>query len=252
VQRATLELKLPAELLQGVTWLDAMPDNFRGLVLGNEVLDALPVHIIRQTRTGIVEQGVAIGEAGFSWQELALTSGQLFDFTNSFDFPPGYTTEFCPAAHALIASLASSLEAGVILMIDYGFPRSEYYHPQRSEGSLMCHYRHYAHGDPFLYPGLQDITAHVDFTGIAQAGVESGMELLGYVGQAQFLINCGITQVLTRISPDDVSAYIPLVSQAQKLLSPAEMGELFKVIALGKHFTEPLIGFVQGDKSHAL
>ena len=116
----------------------------------------------------------------------------------------------------------------------------------------MCHYRHYAHGDPFLYPGLQDITAHVDFTGIAQAGVESGMELLGYVGQAQFLINCGITQVLTRISPDDVSAYIPLVSQAQKLLSPAEMGELFKVIALGKHFTEPLIGFVQGDKSHAL
>jgi len=252
VQRATLEQRLPPELLQRVAWLHAIPDTFKGLMLGNEVLDALPVHVLRQAETGIAEMGVTIGDSGFAWQEQALTSGQLYDFASAMDFPPGYTTEVCPAAHALIASLASSLEAGVILMIDYGFPRSEYYHPQRSEGSLMCHYRHYAHGDPFLYPGLQDITAHVDFTVIAQAGVESGMELLGYVGQAQFLINCGITQVLTRVSPADVSAYIPLASQAQKLLSPAEMGELFKVIALGKHFTEPLIGFVQGDKSHTL
>jgi SAM-dependent MidA family methyltransferase len=144
------------------------------------------------------------------------------------------------------------LDEGVILLIDYGFPRREYYHPQRSQGTLMCHYRHYAHGDPFLYPGLQDITAHVDFSNIAQTAQANGLVLKGYCGQAQFLINCGITEVLGRTSPHDIAAYAPLASQAQKLLSPAEMGELFKVIGLAKGCEYSLIGFNQGDKSHTL
>jgi SAM-dependent MidA family methyltransferase len=144
------------------------------------------------------------------------------------------------------------LESGVILMIDYGFSQREYYHPQRSEGTLMCHYRHFAHGDPFLYPGLQDITAHVDFTAMAEVGLEQGMQLLGYCGQAQFLINCGITDILARVSPHDIKRYAPLASQAQKLLSPAEMGELFKVIALGKGMTEDMVGFSRGDRRHTL
>jgi SAM-dependent MidA family methyltransferase len=144
------------------------------------------------------------------------------------------------------------LEQGVILMIDYGFPRREYYHPQRDQGTLMCHYRHYAHGDPFLYPGLQDITAHVDFTSIAEAGLVQGMQLLGYCGQAQFLINCGITEILAQVSAHDIAAYAPLASQAQKLLSPAEMGELFKVIALGKDVSIGLLGFSRGDRTHTL
>jgi SAM-dependent MidA family methyltransferase len=140
----------------------------------------------------------------------------------------------------------------VLLLVDYGFPRHEYYHAQRSQGTLMCHYRHHAHDDPFLYPGLQDITAHVDFTAVAEAGVGNGLQLLGFASQAQFLINCGITGLLQQFSPSGAAAYAAVASQAQKLLSPAEMGELFKVIALGKNFNEPLMGFIQGDKRHRL
>ena len=150
-----------------------------------------------------------------------------------------------------LASLAQMLRSGLILFVDYGFPQREYYHPQRDHGTLMCHYRHQAHGDPFVYPGLQDITAHVDFTAVAEAGVAHGLRLAGYTTQAQFLINCGITERLAR-SPADSSAYLQLASQAQKLLSPAEMGELFKVLALTKAYDGPLLGFSRRDKSHTL
>jgi SAM-dependent MidA family methyltransferase len=144
------------------------------------------------------------------------------------------------------------LEKGAILMLDYGFGQNEYYHPQRSSGTLMCHYRHHAHDDPFYLPGLQDITSHVDFTAIAGSGVRHGLNLLGYTSQAHFLLNSGITDLLARTSPEQTSAYLPLAAQAQKLLNPAEMGELFKAIALGKGVDAPLIGFARGDKSHML
>lgn len=252
VQLETLQSKLPPELFARISWLDALPVSFSGLVLANEVLDALPVHLVQQQADGLVEMGVAVSEQGFVWQERALTSGQVYDDASNLDLPTGYLTELCPAASALVTSLAEMLQQGVLLLIDYGFPRREYYHALRSEGSLMCHYRHHAHGNPFLYPGLQDITAHVDFTRIAEAGVAHGVELLGYCNQAQFLINCGITELLASVSPHDLSAYLPLAAQAQTLLSPAEMGELFKVIALGKCYEAPLLGFARGDKSHAL
>lgn len=251
-QRETLEQRLPAELMTRVLWLDALPARFNGLVLGNEVLDAIPVHIVQRQPAGLCELGVGVDAQGFVWSEQALTAGQLYDAANRLELAPDYTTELCPAAGALLASLAAMLESGVILMIDYGFSQREYYHPQRSEGTLMCHYRHFAHGDPFLYPGLQDITAHVNFTAMAEVGLEQGMQLLGYCGQAQFLINCGITDILVRVSPHDIKRYVPLASQAQKLLSPAEMGELFKVIALGKGMTEDLVGFSRGDRRHTL
>jgi len=251
-QRETLEQHLPAGLLARVLWLDALPTKFNGLVLGNEVLDAVPVHIVKRQPAGLCELGVGADTQGFVWGEQALTAGQLYAAANRLELAPDYTTELCPAAGALLASLAAMLESGVILMIDYGFSQREYYHPQRSEGTLMCHYRHFAHGDPFLYPGLQDITAHVDFTAMAEVGLEQGMQLLGYCGQAQFLINCGITDILARVSPHDIKRYAPLASQAQKLLSPAEMGELFKVIALGKGVTEDLVGFSRGDRRHTL
>ncbi|TAK40394.1 MAG: class I SAM-dependent methyltransferase, partial [Betaproteobacteria bacterium] len=139
-----------------------------------------------------------------------------------------------------------------ILVIDYGFSQREYYHPQRSMGTLMCHYRHRAHGDPFLHPGLQDITAHVDFSALARAAEASDLELLGYAGLAQFLVNCGITEVLGAEHALDVAHYAPLAASAQVLLSPAEMGELFKVLAVGRGTQQPLAGFAQGDRSHAL
>lgn len=252
VQQETLAKHLPKSLYAKVQWLDTLPENFSGVVLGNEVLDALPVHIIKTTEQGVMERGVTYDQNAFQWAEQALTNPYLKKFVADIELPEGYTTEACLAASGLISSLSTMLDRGLILLVDYGFPRREYYHPQRSQGTLMCHYRHYAYSDPFFYPGLQDITAHVDFSYVAQTALANGVSLRGYCGQAQFLINCGITELLSHVSPNDMAAYVPLASQAQKLLSPAEMGELFKVIAFTKGFDDDLIGFTQGDKSHTL
>ena len=251
VQQQTLRQMLPPELSSKVQWLDELPTTFNGLVLANEVLDALPVHIIK-TGPELQELGVTYSDGTFGWQARPLSSGELQQKAAQLDLPAGYQTEINLATQGLVASLGDMLQQGVILLIDYGFPRHEYYHAQRSAGTLMCHYRHYAHSDPFLYPGLQDITAHVDFTSVAEAGVAIGLNLLGFCSQAQFLINCGITELLQRYSPSELMTYAAVAAQAQKLLSPAEMGELFKVIALGREYSNPLIGFIQGDKRHKL
>jgi len=251
LQRETLQNELPVELFEQVIWLDTLPETFNGLILGNEVLDALPVHLIKTHTGSIDELGVSLGADGFEWQTNP-PKPDLQTAASKLSLISDYTTEICPAATSLIASLTQLLKHGAILMLDYGFPQREYYHPQRAQGTLMCHYRHYAHDNPFLYVGLQDITAHVDFTAIAEAGLANGADLLGYANQAQFLINCGITDVLSQVSPDNMLEYVPLASQAQKLLSPAEMGELFKVIALGKGISEGLLGFSRGDRSHTL
>jgi SAM-dependent MidA family methyltransferase len=151
-----------------------------------------------------------------------------------------------------MGTLAASLERGAVLLVDYGFGEREYYHPQRDHGTLMCHYRHHAHDDPFFAPGLQDITSHVDFTAIARAAQHAELDLLGYTTQASFLINLGIIDLMARTPPENAADYLPLAAQAQKLLSPAEMGELFKVIALGRGIRTPLGGFAGGDKSRLL
>jgi SAM-dependent MidA family methyltransferase len=252
IQRETLQQALPPELMQRIYWLDELPDKFIGLVLGNEVLDALSVHVVKTGEQELFERGVAWNGDAFAWSERPLTKGALFEQASKLSLPSNYTTELCPAASGLIASLAGMLHQGLLLFVDYGFPRHEYYHAQRSQGTLMCHYRHYTHSNPFLYPGLQDITAHVDFTGIAEKAVANGLQLMGYTTQAQFLINCGITNLLNEASPADAACYLPLVAQAQKLLSPAEMGELFKAIAFGRDMAPPPFGFAQGDKSHTL
>jgi len=235
-----------------VVWLDALPATFGGLILGNEVLDAMPVHLVAWHEDGIYERGVSCQDGAFRWREFKLTEGELFDAAAGLNVPPGMVSEISLAARGFIATLADMLEQGVILMLDYGFGESEYYHPQRHTGTLMCHTRHHAHDDPFYLPGLQDITAHVDFTAIATTGIAHGLNFLGYTSQAHFLLNCGITDLLAQTPPEQASAYLPLSSQTQKLLNPAEMGELFKVIALGKGIDAPLIGFARGDKSRML
>jgi SAM-dependent MidA family methyltransferase len=250
-QRRLLEAAAP-HLLERVVWLNALPPSLSGVILGNEVLDAMPVHLVAWRQDGVHERGVAAGANGFSWHERPLTGGALFDAARRLPVSAGYLSEVGLDAPAFVATLAQVLQQGAVLMIDYGFGESEYYHPQRSEGTLMCHYRHHAHGDPFYLPGLQDITAHVDFSAVAGAGIGAGMQLLGYTTQSSFLINCGIADLLAQTSPEDVGAYLPLAGQAQKLLSPAEMGELFKVVALGKGIDEPLCGFAAGDKSRML
>ncbi|WP_009206793.1 class I SAM-dependent methyltransferase [Sulfuricella denitrificans] len=244
---------LLARFAPRVEWLDALPASFSGLIIGNEVLDAMPVHLVIWGQGKLLERGVILEDDLFCWSERALTSGELFDTAASIaEEGKNYVSEIGLTARGFIASLAGSLEKGAILMLDYGFGQSEYYHPQRDSGTLMCHYRHYAHDDPFYLPGLQDITSHVDFSAIAETGLAHGLNLLGYTSQAHFLINSGITGLLARASPEKASAYLPLASQVQKLLNPAEMGELFKAIALGKGLNTALIGFSQGDKSRML
>jgi len=252
MQQQTLQKMLPVGLYERIRWLDTLPETFTGMVIANEVLDALPVLIIKSDGQALHELGVTCEDGKLGWQAEALTSAQLQEAATRLTLPAGYQSELCPAASALVASLGHMLQHGVILLIDYGFPRHEYYHAQRNAGTLMCHYRHHAHGDPFLYPGLQDITAHVDFTAVAEAGVANGLRLSGFCTQAQFLINCGIADLLQEASPADLKTYAPMAAQAQKLLSPAEMGELFKAIALARGFADPLVGFSQGDKRHKL
>ena len=252
VQQATLQAALPSDLFARLVWLESLPEYFDGFIFANEVLDALPVHIVKKNAKDLIEMGVVTKPDGLAWQERPVINPPLQDFVSALNLQAGYTTEVCLSASGLVASLANMLRTGMLLMIDYGFSRAEYYHPQRNQGTLMCHYRHRSHGDPLIYLGLQDITAHVDFTRVAEAGVGNGLELIGFVTQAQFLINAGITELLQSVSATDSAQYLPLVASAQKLLSPAEMGDLFKVIAFEKNLDLPFIGFSSGDKSHTL
>jgi SAM-dependent MidA family methyltransferase len=195
---------------------------------------------------------VASDGTNFLWQERTPENPALPEAAQSINVPNNYLSEISLSARGLIASLSERLQQGVLLFIDYGFGANEYYHPQRNQGTLMCHYRHHSHDDPFFLPGLQDITSHVDFTAAAESVIDSGAQLLGYTTQAHFLINCGITNFLAESDPERLRDYLPLSAQLQKLTSPAEMGELFKVIALGKGMEEPLRGFARGDLSRLL
>ena len=249
-QRSLLQREMP-HLAARIAWLDALPASLDALVIGNEVLDAMPVHVVRTRADGIDELGVKVNGGDFEWSAKP-ASGALLTAATGLKLAPHYVTEIHLAAHAFARSLAASLNRGAVLLIDYGFPAREYYHSQRTRGTLMCHYRHHAHADPLCLTGLQDITAHVDFSALAHAGTAAGLELLGYTNQAQFLINCGITDVLAATPAHHTPTYLPLAAQAHKLVSAAEMGELFKVIALGKNLRVPLLGFARGDKSHTL
>src|SRR5580765_3552746 len=185
--RDTLAARVP-HLLERVAWLNRLPPAFSGVVLGNEVLDAMPANVVRVHRGNIEEGGVGVrnDRLGWSWR---LASGELREAARALDLAEGFRTEIALAARGFVRSLAGVLEKGVALFVDYGFPGKEYYHAQRSEGTLMCHYRHHAHADPFFVPGLQDITSHVDFSAVASAGQAGGLELAGYTSQAQFLVN---------------------------------------------------------------
>jgi SAM-dependent MidA family methyltransferase len=249
--RDTLAARVP-HLMERVAWLNGLPPAFSGFVIGNEVLDAMPVHVVRRRAGAIEEAGVALGRGGaFEWAYRAAT-GELAQAARELQLPDDYTTEIGLVARAFVASLARTIERGVALFVDYGFPRREYYHPQRRTGTLMCHYCHRAHADPFLVPGLQDITAHVDFTAVAEAARGAGADILGYATQAQFLINCGLTDLVGRVSPEDAKRYLPLAAAANKLTSPSEMGELFKAIAFGRGVADDLAGFRSGDRRHTL
>ena len=250
-QKQLIARVLP-DFAERVIWLDQLPDSFSGCIVANELLDALPVNVVHWRSDAIYQRCVAWQDGEFAWCDQPLPPGALRDAAAAISVPAGYISEIGMAAQGLVNSLAQCLTVGAIVMIDYGFGEREYYHPQRDRGTIMCHYRQQAHSDPFYLPGLQDITAHVDFSAIALAGISSGLSLAGYTSQAQFLINCGITGLLAQTPASDTGQYLPLVAAVQKLLSPAEMGELFKVIAWTKGMPEPLIGFVSGDQRRRL
>jgi SAM-dependent MidA family methyltransferase len=250
-QQETLARERP-HLGERLQWLDALPAHFSGVILGNEVLDALPVELVHWTQDGPLVRGVILDGERFAWQDRPITDPRLRARADALNLAPGYLSEINLAADALIASLAQTLERGLILLIDYGFGQGEYYHPQRHMGTLRAHYRHYALDDPFYLPGLCDLTAHVDFSAVAQAGVAAGLRLVGYTSQANFLLNAGLTELLIQISPTDAAAYLPQANAVQRLVSPAEMGDLFKVVAFAKTDVAPVAGFARGDRRHSL
>jgi len=256
-QRETLMASAP-HLIDRVQWLDAMPElGFTGVVVANELLDAMPVSRFRMSEAGVQEGFVRWADDAFEhfWDEpvspaLEHAVDALQEQVGRFDV--GYESELNLRAGPWLQSLAQRIERGAMVLIDYGYPAAEYYHPQRNMGTLMCHYRHRAHDEPLILPGLQDITAHVDFTAVARAGVEAGFELKGYTTQAHFLLGCGLDSLLMNSDPNDIKNHMTLMQAVKRLTMPTEMGERFKAIALSKGIESSLIGFSQRDLSGRL
>lgn len=252
-QQETLAARAP-HLAGRVQWLDELPAQFEGVIVGNEVLDAMPVRLFARLGGRWHERGVALADGKFTFEDRPLADNAIPDALRALPGDHDMVTETHAEAEGFTRAVGAMLTRGAAFFIDYGFPAAEYYHPQRAEGTLMCHYRHHAHPDPFLYPGLQDITAHVNFSGIAEAAVDAGLSVAGFASQARFLMNAGITELLMELDPTDARAFLPHANAVQKLLSEAEMGELFKVIVLTRGLDDalPLAGFARGDRVHAL
>jgi SAM-dependent MidA family methyltransferase len=247
-QQQTIKLHVP-HLYNRVHWLDALPGpGFQGLVLGNEVLDAMPVQRFVMVQGQVFEVTVSNGDDGqFAWSQIPADKAveaavRHLEQQRGETFADGYNSEINLAAQAWMTSIAAIVQQGVVLLVDYGFPAHEFYHAQRSMGTLMCHYRHRAHGDPFLYVGLQDITAHVDFTAMAEAADKAGLEVAGFTTQAHFLLGLGIEQFV-----GEAEDTMKLAQQLKQLVLPSEMGELFKVIAFSRGVEVPLEGFSLQD-----
>jgi len=240
---------LPDSCQAVVHWMDRLPERFTGIVFANEVVDAMPVHIFHHHHGHTVERCVS-WQDGFQWCERPPSDRVLETVKALGPMPATYTSEIGLHGQDWIRALADMVEQGLVLLIDYGFSRAEFYHPQRSTGTLMCHYRHHSHADPFIHVGLQDITAHVDFTALADVATAAGLECHGFTSQAFFLIHNGLEQAATAVLLSEKER----ITQAQaikKLTMPNEMGELFKVLALSKDLQCPLDGFTL-DMRHKL
>ena len=224
-----------------VQWADRLPEAMHGVVVGNEVLDAMPVKLLHWDGREWLERGVAAADGRLVWADRPTA----LEPPLGGPFVHDYLTEIHPQAEGFVRSLADRMTAGAAFFIDYGFPEAEYYHPQRTGGTVMCHQGHRADPDPLADPGWKDITAHVNFTGIALAAQKAGLQVLGYTSQARFLVNCGLPQMLEGAAPREIAA-------AQLLLQDHEMGELFKVIAFGRGCEFDPIGFAAGDRTHRL
>jgi SAM-dependent MidA family methyltransferase len=237
-----------------VVWLDRTPSQFSGCIVANEVLDAMPVELFAwsQHEDQVLQRGVVSEGESFQFQERLAPKALEQAVRSRLPYLPGYRSEINLQAEAWVRDLSIWLTKGAALLIDYGFPRHEFFHPQRQRGTLMCHIQHRAHDDVFLAPGLQDITAHIDFTAVAEAAFGAGLEVLGYTSQSRFLLNSGLPELLNKLDQTDSKALAQTHGAVQKLLSEAEMGELFKVMALSRGLDQTLSGFSRGDRSAQL
>lgn len=226
-----------------VEWLNELPESMQGVVVGNEVLDAMPVQLLARVGGQWFERGVVrnASDDGWAWADRATELRPPVDVPGEHD----YLTEIHPQAKAFVATLADRLEKGAAFLVDYGFPEAEYYHPQRHMGTVMCHRGHKADGDPLSDVGYKDITAHVDFTGVALAGQDAGLAVLGYTSQARFLLNCGLLGVMEQ-------GTVAERGMAARLIHEHEMGELFKVVGFAVGEAWDAMGFREGDRSHTL
>jgi SAM-dependent MidA family methyltransferase len=264
-QRETIAQHAPGALAR-VEWLDTLPGEIDGVVIGNELLDAMPVRVFEHDAGVLSELGVALDDAGaFAWAARA-AGADLRAAVDDARSAPGvgawpvagrYRSEVGLEGAAWVETVGRSLVRGALLLIDYGFPAREYYHPQRDAGTLVAHYRHHVHGDLLGLPGLQDVTAHVDFSAVARAASRAGLATLGYTSQARFLVNCGLLELLADAGRDAprgpaTPAQARRLGAVQTLLSEAEMGELFKAIAFGRGLPDDAVGFGRGDRSAAL
>lgn len=240
-----------------VEWLDALPGEFEGCVVANEVLDAMPVRLFAWNEAGRLMETFVAARPGatppFSWVDRPADPELETAVSARMPPLPGYRSEINLQAEAWMRQLGGWLKKGAALLIDYGFTQREYYHPQRLTGTLMCHFRHHSHDQALALAGIQDITAHVDFTAMADAALEGGLDVLGYTSQARFLLNAGMPDVLEGLMRDPSTPGLQAtLSAVQRLVSEAEMGELFKVLAVGKGLEPPLLGFLRGDRRDLL
>lgn len=248
-QQLYLQTNFP-QYVSRIIWLDSLPENFKGVCLANEVLDAFPINRFKKTEQGFQELCVDDRNDKFvySYQEPSLILKQYLETLPVLS--DEYESECNLNIEGWLKALAGVINQGVVLLIDYGFPAHEYYHPDRNKGTFMCHYHHQGHDDALINIGLQDMTAHVDFTAVISAAVKAGFSLSGYTNQASFLLSCGITEYLQKFDGQD--HYLALAAEAKVLTLPSEMGELFKVMALNKNVDLNLKGFLLRDYSHKL
>lgn len=253
-QRKTLSRLVP-DFIAHVVWLDRFPADFTGIVLANEVCDAMPVHLLHFKQNEVVERYIERKDSGLDWCEDELSQPTLTPHTTEIQTLIGegedYITEVNLATEAWLASIADNMQQGAIFICDYGYPKADYYHPQRSEGTLMCYYRHQGHADPLIFQGLQDITAHVDFTLLAQTAIDNGLDVAGFQSQADFLLAGGIAALADVQDLDDL-AMLQQASEIKQLTLPSAMGENFKVITLTKNLEQLLSRCQLADRRHSL
>lgn len=257
-QQQTIASEIP-QLADKVQWISQLPETgFEGVMVANEVVDAMPVTVFQKSKGQFIEKKVYWNGHQWELQSAHQENSRLQQWGKSLEQRLGdpltedYCSEWNPRQNAWLQSLSECLRQGMILLIDYGFPEKEYYHPQRM-GTLMCHYRHYSHENPLVLLGLQDITAHVDFTSLAQTAFDAGLQVHGFTNQANFLTNCGILERMEQLGDIDDAKIARYSQQLKLLMLPSEMGELFKVLALTKDCQNlELLGFQMGDKRSSL